>query len=543
MISRHLQQYVDNNCVGGAQMDVLLEDGVDGAKRAVIRLSEMDDDKEDVNIRLRRHDDNTADCLFGSGGMADESQVFHDAAEKVVEWMMGWSNLDMEKGGPTSQVVGDSPPRGEASEGQAVQAQGASSQQPPHKRAREGPPMVESGVSFAAVTGKDEYHGGREMVDDPDARSQLARFERLANGTREEQIALYRDILRDKPEYAKVPYLSKSQFIPRIDNMIQQELRLRRLAQNAPETLAAAPSHAAPAAVAQKRGESVHESAAVPSTARDPPATSKPVATGDMPPPRPRGRGKGVDGGEDLDVFEMTPGNLEGGGPIFEAGRQGGANLQGEGAIAVGEPVSEGVGGSDGDTAKMTRFKEQADAYKLRTLAKRVVAEYVQAERATHAAILYSISLDQHARSSDVEVASTWTAAVDEFQKGLSEALATHKGKALKGKGKGKEVEVADAPVSLLEKWEKSPVSQDDDDILDVNDEIAKGKRLRKQLAVQPRDLDEMSKALVHRNRVWTRNLFVGLRSSSHETCICLEPSRTPPFLQTRSPTTATTSW
>eukprot|EP00899_Mesostigma_viride_P000104 jgi/Mesvir1/10094/Mv06967-RA.1 len=56
----------------------------------------------------------------------------------------------------------------------------------------------------------------------------------------------------------------------------------------------------------------------------------------------------------------------------------------------------------------------------------------------------------------------------------------------------------------------RSPVSQDDDDILDVNDEIAKGKRLRKQLAVQPRDLDDMSKALVHRNRVWTRNLFVG---------------------------------
>eukprot|EP00975_Prorocentrum_lima_P023527 4950353-Prorocentrum_lima.AAC.1 len=55
----------------------------------------MDDDKEDVNIRLRRHDDNTADCVFGSGGMEDESQVFHDAAEKVVEWMMGWSNLDV----------------------------------------------------------------------------------------------------------------------------------------------------------------------------------------------------------------------------------------------------------------------------------------------------------------------------------------------------------------------------------------------------------------------------------------------------------------
>eukprot|EP00899_Mesostigma_viride_P003215 jgi/Mesvir1/12895/Mv05921-RA.1 len=109
-----------------------------------------------------------------------------------------------------------------------------------------------------------------------------------------------------------------------------------------------------------------------------------------------------------------------------------------------------------------------------------------------------------------MEIASTWTAAVDEHQKGLSEALATYKGKALKGKGKGKEVEVADAPVSLLEKWEKSPVSQDDDDILDVNDEIAKGKRLRQELAVQPRDLDEMSKALVHRNRVWTRNLFVG---------------------------------
>eukprot|EP00899_Mesostigma_viride_P023924 jgi/Mesvir1/4716/Mv05638-RA.1 len=483
MISRHLQQYVDNNCVGGAQMDVLLEDGVDGAKRAVIRLSEMDDDKEDVNIRLKRHDDNTADCVFGSRGVADERQVFHDAAEKVVEWMMGWSNLDvrifnrltsdfllrgsfkmvdrarqsrnqMEKGGPTSQVVGDSPPRGEGSEGQPVQAQGASPQQPPHKRAREGtpPPMVESGVSFAAVTGKDEYHGGLEMVDDPVKRIQIERFERLANGTREQQFALYQDILNDKPEVAKVPYTSKRTFMPRFETLLQQELRLRRLAQNAPETVAAAPSHAAPAAVAQKRGESVHESAAVPSTARDPPATSKPVATGDMPPPRQRGRGKGVDGGEVLDVFDMTLGNLEGGGPIF----------------------------------------------------------YVQAERATHAAILYSISLDQHARRENMKIDSTWTAAVDEHQKGLSEALATYKGKALKGKGKGKDLEVADAPVSLLEKWEKSPVSQDDDDILDVNDEIAKGKRLRKQLAVQPRDLDEMSKALVHRNRVWTRNLFVG---------------------------------
>eukprot|EP00899_Mesostigma_viride_P003252 jgi/Mesvir1/12928/Mv05946-RA.1 len=314
MISRHLQQYVDNNCVGGAQMDVLLEDGVDGAKRAVIRLSEMDDDKEDVNIRLRRHDDNTADCVFGSGGMEDESQVFHDAAEKVVEWMMG---------------------------------------------------------SRSSGWGKSPGRGG---------------------------------------------------------------YRCR-------------------------------------------------------------------------------------------------------------EPVSEGAGGSDGDTAKMTRFKEQADAYKLRTLAKRVVAEYVQAERATHAAILYSISLDQHARRENMKIDSTWTAAVDEHQKGLSEALATYKGKALKGKGKGKEVEVADAPVSLLEKWEKSPVSQDDDDILDVNDEIAKGKRLRQELAVQPRDLDEMSKALVHRNRVWTRNLLLGLRSSSHETCICREASRTPPFLPVRSPTTATTSW
>eukprot|EP00899_Mesostigma_viride_P019542 jgi/Mesvir1/2758/Mv11545-RA.1 len=294
MISRHLQQYVDNNCVGGAQMDVLLEDGVDGAKRAVIRLSEMDDDKEDVNIRLRRHDDNTADCVFGSGGMEDESQVFHDAAEKVVEWMMGWSNLDMEKGGPTSQVVGDSPPRGEGSEGQPVQAQGASSQQPPHKRARSvtPPPMVESGVSFAAVTGKDEYHVGREMVDDPVKRSQIERFQRLANGTRQQQFALYQDILNDKPEVAKVPYLSKNTFMPRFETMLLQEQR---------EVLSSS-----------KRAE---------------------------------------------------------------AGRQGGANLQGEGAIAAGEPVSEGVVGSDGDTAKMTRFKEQADAYKLRTLAKRVVAE------------------------------------------------------------------------------------------------------------------------------------------------------------------------
>eukprot|EP00899_Mesostigma_viride_P019021 jgi/Mesvir1/2711/Mv05108-RA.1 len=578
MISSHLRQYVDNNCVGGAQMDVLLEDGVDGAKRAVIRLSEMDDDLEDVNIRLRRHDDNTADCVFGSRGMADEIQVFHDAAEK------------MDKGGPISQLVGDSPPRGEGSEGQPVQAKGASSQQPPHKRARSGtpPPMVDPGVSFAAVVGRDDDLGGRERVEDP-----IARFQRLANGTREEQIALYRDIINDNPEYASVPWLTKSQFAPRIENMLLQEQRAARLAQNAPQTVAAAPSHAAPAAVAQKRGEGVHELAAVPSTARDPPATFNPVATGDMPPPRPRGRGKGVDAGED-DVFDMTLSNLEGGGPlasIFEAGRQAGANLQGEGAVAVGEPVSEGVVGSDGDTANATRLQEQADAYKLRKLAKWVVAE-MRTEKATpearnHLMTLHQVAelivkhvcptdgatqpeeipsakalikwmqealfegqgkqrkcklrtvtekdaktlikmlkdhdarrdklcpkiakgLDQHPSRSNLEIASTWTAAVDEYQKGLSEALATHKGKALKGKGKGKEVEVADAPVSLLEKWEKSPVSQDDDDILDVNDEIAKGKRLRQQLAVQPRDLNELSKALVHRNRVWTRNLFVG---------------------------------
>eukprot|EP00899_Mesostigma_viride_P009998 jgi/Mesvir1/189/Mv13541-RA.1 len=169
--------------------------------------------------------------------------------------------------------------------------------------------------------------------------------------------------------------------------------------------------------------------------------------------------------------------------------------------------------------------------------------EYVQAERATHAAILYSISLDQHARRENMKIDSTWTAAVDEHQKGLSEALATYKGKALKGKGKGKEVEVADAPVSLLEKWEKSPVSQDDDDILDVNDEIAKGKRLRQELAVQPRDLDEMSKALVHRNRVWTRNLFVGPQKLLARDLHLSRASRTPPFLPVRSPTTATTSW
>eukprot|EP00899_Mesostigma_viride_P022403 jgi/Mesvir1/3347/Mv03773-RA.1 len=240
MISRHLQQYVDNNCVGGAQMDVLLEDGVDGAKRAVIRLSEMDDDKEDVNIRLRRHDDNTADCVFGSGGMEDESQVFHDAAEKVVEWMMG-----AKVGSVGSECARDSSRR-------AL----------PCRACRSSP---KEGGECARV--------GRSALN--------------------------------------------------------------------------------------RKGS---------------PATSKPVATGDMPPPRPRGRGKGVDAGEE-EVFEMTPSNLEGGGSIFEAGRQGGANLQGEGAIAVGEPVSEGAGGSDGDTAKMTRFKEQADAYKLRTLAKRVVAE------------------------------------------------------------------------------------------------------------------------------------------------------------------------
>eukprot|EP00899_Mesostigma_viride_P007276 jgi/Mesvir1/1654/Mv08129-RA.1 len=391
MISRHLQQYVDNNCVGGAQMDVLLEDGVDGAKRAVIRLSEMDDDKEDVNIRLRRHDDNTADCVFGSGGMEDESQVFHDAAEKVVEWMMGKS----------------------------VRA------------ARGRKPVVRVGQ------------------------------------------------------------------------------------------------------ISRERG------------------------------------------------------------------------------LSLSVSLCQRAGGSDGDTAKMTRFKEQADAYKLRTLAKRVVAEvrtetappevrnqmmtlhqvaelivknacapdgatqpeeipsakalikwmqenlfegkgkerkcklktYVQAERATHAAILYSISLDQHPRRENMKIASTWTAAVDEHQKGLSEALATYKGKALKGKGKGKEVEVADAPVSLLEKWEKSPVSQDDDDILDVNDEIAKGKRLRQELAVQPRDLDEMSKALVHRNRVWTRNLFVGPQKLLARDLHLSRGEQNATIFAIRSPTTATTSW
>eukprot|EP00899_Mesostigma_viride_P008331 jgi/Mesvir1/1749/Mv02158-RA.1 len=171
---------------------------------------------------------------------------------------------------------------------------------------------------------------------------------------------------------------------------------------------------------------------------------------------------RAVTGGEvDLTVVPLQRGE---GKPVVRVGQ-----ISRERGLSLSVSLCQRAGGSDGDTAKMTRFKEQADAYKLRTLAKRVVAE-----------------------------------------KGLSEALATYKGKALKGKGKGKEVEVADAPVSLLEKWEKSPVSQDDDDILDVNDEIAKGKRLRKQLAVQPRDLDEMSKALVHRNRVWTRNLFVG---------------------------------
>eukprot|EP00899_Mesostigma_viride_P009914 jgi/Mesvir1/18924/Mv18910-RA.1 len=269
--------------------------------------------------------------------------------------------------------------------------------------------MVESGVSFAAVAGKDEYHGGREMVDDPIARAQLARFQRLENGTRQEQLALYQDILNDNPEYAKVPYLSKSQFMPRIETMLLQEQRMGRWAQN--QTVAAAPSHAAPAAVAQKRGESVHESAAVPSTARDPPATSKPVATGDMPPPRPRGRGKGGDGGED-DVFDMTQSNLEGGGPIF------------------GSPEEQQEGG------------------------------------------------DRRGSGS-------------------------YGGSLLRGEGK---------PVVRVGQIsrERGLSLSDDDDILDVNDEIAKGKRLRKQLAVQPRDLDEMSKALVHRNRVWTRNLFVG---------------------------------
>eukprot|EP00899_Mesostigma_viride_P005616 jgi/Mesvir1/15055/Mv14707-RA.1 len=368
--------------------------------------------------------------------------------------------------------------------------------------------MVESGVSFAAVTGKDEYHGGREMVDDPVKRSQIERFQRLANGTREQQFALYQDILNDKPEVAKVPYLSKNTFAS-FRNPAPAGAKVGSVGS---ECATDSSRRALPCRACRSSPKEGGECARVGRSAlnrKGSPATSKPVATGDMPPPRPRGRGKGVDAGEE-EVFEMTPSNLEGGGSIFEAGRQGGANLQGEGAIAVGEPVSEGAGGSDGDTAKMTRFKEQADAYKLRTLAKRVVAEYVQAERATHAAILYSISLDQHPRRENMKIDSTWTAAVDEHQKGLSEALATYKGKALKGKGKGKEVEVADAPVSLLEKWEKSPVSQDDDDILDVNDEIAKGKRLRQELAVQPRDLDEMSKALVHRNRVWTRNLFVG---------------------------------
>eukprot|EP00899_Mesostigma_viride_P027385 jgi/Mesvir1/7831/Mv11772-RA.1 len=556
MISRHLQQYVDNNCVGGAQMDVLLEDGVDGAKRAVIRLSEMDDDKEDVNIRLKRHDDNTADCVFGSRGVADERQVFHDAAEKVVEWMMGWSNLDVRifnrltsdfllRGSfkmvdrarqSRNQVsVSMASPIARMIEGALFRAtlprdfentvKGSTENQqrfpireplmgrrrwkraalhrrwsatlplggkgqkgnqfrpkaPPTTASSQAckgghaPPMVESGVSFAAVTGKDEYHGGLEMVDDPVKRIQIERFERLANGTREQQFALYQDILNDKPEVAKVPYTSKRTFMPRFETLLQQELRLRRLAQNAPETVAAAPSHAAPAAVAQKRGESVHESAAVPSTARDPPATSKPVATGDMPPPRQRGRGKGVDGGEVLDVFDMTLGNLEGGGPIF--GRQ--------------EDVVQ---------EKPAQWREAPR--EVRSSSKRAV---------TGGEVdLTVVPLQRGEGKPVVRVGQISRERGLSLSKGLSEALATYKGKALKGKGKGKEVEVADAPVSLLEKWEKSPVSQDDDDILDVNDEIAKGKRLRKQLAVQPRDLDEMSKALVHRNRVWTRNLFVG---------------------------------
>eukprot|EP00899_Mesostigma_viride_P023474 jgi/Mesvir1/4310/Mv14043-RA.1 len=456
MISRHLQQYVDNNCVGGAQMDVLLEDGVDGAKRAVIRLSEMDDDKEDVNIRLKRHDDNTADCVFGSRGMADERQVFHDAAEKVVEWMMG--------------------------------------------------------AKVASV--------GSECARDSSRRALPCRACRSSPKEGGECARVGRSALNRKGS-------------PR-------------------DFQAGRDGRYAPAAA--------------------------------------RGRGKGVDGGED-DVFDMTLGNLEGGGPIF--GRQEDVvqekpaqwreaprkpvvrvgQISRERGLSLSVSLCQRAGGSDGDTAKMTRFKEQADAYQLKKLAKWVVAE-VRTEEAPPEVRNQMMTLHQVAelivknacapdgatqpeeipsakalikwmqenlfegkgkerklragregdprghhvlnqprpapRRENMKIDSTWTAAVDEHQKGLSEALATYKGKALKGKGKGKEVEVADAPVSLLEKWEKSPVSQDDDDILDVNDEIAKGKRLRQQLAVQPRDLDEMSKALVHRNRVWTRNLFVG---------------------------------
>eukprot|EP00899_Mesostigma_viride_P011951 jgi/Mesvir1/20757/Mv20079-RA.1 len=313
--------------------------------------------------------------------------------------------------------------------------------------------MVESGVSFAAVTGKDEYHGGLEMVDDPVKRIQIERFERLANGTREQQFALYQDILNDKPEVAKVPYTSKRTFMPRFETLLQQELRkpVVRVGQISRERgLSLSPEEIPSAkALIKWMQENLFE-------------------------------GKGKE--RKCKLLTVTEKDAK---TLIKMLKEHDARRDKSPKIAKGSKKAAEAAAVEGN-------------------------EYVQAERATHAAILYSISLDQHARRENMKIDSTWTAAVDEHQKGLSEALATYKGKALKGKGKGKEVEVADAPVSLLEKWEKSPVSQDDDDILDVNDEIAKGKRLRKQLAVQPRDLDEMSKALVHRNRVWTRNLFVG---------------------------------
>eukprot|EP00899_Mesostigma_viride_P020133 jgi/Mesvir1/28120/Mv04699-RA.1 len=425
MISRHLQQYVDNNCVGGAQMDVLLEDGVDGAKRAVIRLSEMDDDKEDVNIRLRRHDDNTADCVFGSGGMEDESQVFHDAAEKVVEWMMG----------SRSSGWGKSPGRG-------------------GYRCRE--PVSEGAGGSDGDTAK------------------MTRFKEQADAYKLRTLAK-RVVAEVRTETAPPEVRNQMMTLHQVAELIVKNACAPDGATQ-PEEIPSAK------ALIKWMQENLFE-------------------------------GKGKERKCKLKTVTMADAKT-----LIKMLKEHDARRDKSPKIAKGSKKAAEAAAVEGN-------------------------EYVQAERATHAAILYSISLDQHARRENMKIDSTWTAAVDEHQKGLSEALATYKGKALKGKGKGKEVEVADAPVSLLEKWEKSPVSQDDDDILDVNDEIAKGKRLRQELAVQPRDLDEMSKALVHRNRVWTRNLFVGPQKLLARDLHLSRGEQNAPFLPVRSPTTATTSW
>eukprot|EP00899_Mesostigma_viride_P026417 jgi/Mesvir1/6960/Mv09107-RA.1 len=61
--------------------------------------------------------------------------------------------------------------------------------------------------------------------------------------------------------------------------------------------------------------------------------------------------------------------------------------------------------------------------------------------------------------------------AVRAYEEGLPEGLVTGKGKVMKAKGKGKEEAAPNAPVSLLENWQKAALVVDEEDAPSVDDD------------------------------------------------------------------------